>query len=200
MTPLSLLFPILVSFIFSQDSNLQLSQDLNKDAKILANTSVFISDNATLSPSMRTVESDLELFYVMSSINISQSKYSAGQQGKHHVQTWRFDEGNIKAIHQIETTIALDTVVTQRYLENRAPTQQRIQNNFKFRTYTVSTTDALIKLYYLTEDEQGLLEYKIDDRHVELVYPKKKQGLSDLMPKVKDELDRLVVELSKNHD
>ncbi|PVY41723.1 hypothetical protein [Pontibacter virosus] len=197
MTPLSFLFPILFSFILSQDSNLQLGQDLSKDSKILANTSVFISDNATLSPSMRTVESDLELFYVMASINLSQSKYSARQQGKHHVQTWRFNEGNIKAIHQIETTMALDTVVTQRYLENRAPTQQRIQNNFKFRTYAVSTADALIKLYYLTEDEQGLLEYKIDDRHVELVYPKKKVGLSDLIPKVKDELDQLVVALSK---
>lgn len=197
MTPLTLLFPILFSLIFSQDSNLQLSQDLSKDARILANTSVFISDNATLSPSMRTVESDLELFYVMASINLSQSKYSARQQGKHHVQTWRFSEGNIKAIHQIETTMALDTVVTQRYLEDRAPTQERIQNNFKFRTYAVSTTDALIKLYYLTEDEQGLLEYKIDDRHVELVYPKKKVGLSDLMPKVKDDLDQLVVALSK---
>jgi hypothetical protein len=197
MTPLSLLLPLLVSFFFEQGSSLQLGQDLSKDAKILANTSVFISDNATSNPSMRTIESDLELFYVMASINVSQSKYSARQQGKHHVQTWRFDEGNIKAIHQIETTLALDTVVTQRYLEDRAPTQQRIQNNFKFRTYAVSTTDALIKLYYLTEDEQGLLEYKIDDRHVELVYPKKKQGLSDIMPKVKDELDELVVRLSK---
>lgn len=197
MTPLSLLFPVLFAFILHQDSNLQLGQDLGKDAKILANTSVFISDNATLSPSLRTVESDLELFYVMASINLSQSRYSARQQGKHHIQTWRFDEGNIKAIHQIETTLALDTVVTQRYLENRAPTQQRIQNNYKFRTYTVATADAPIKLYYLTEDEQGLLEYKIDDRHVELVYSKKKQGLSDIMPKMKDELDQLVVQLSK---
>lgn len=197
MTPLSLLFSVLFAFILHQDSNLQLGQDLGKDAKILANTSVFISDNATLSPSLRTVESDLELFYVMASINLSQSRYSARQQGKHHIQTWRFDEGNIKAIHQIETTLALDTVVTQRYLEDRAPTQQRIQNNFKFRTYTVSTADAPIKLYYLTEDEQGLLEYKIDDRHVELVYSKKKQGLSDIMPKMKDELDQLVVQLSK---
>lgn len=197
MTPLSLLFPVLFAFLFNQDSNLQLGQDLRKDAKILASTSVFISDNATLSPSMRTIESDLELFYVMASINLSESKYSARQQGRHHIQTWRFSEGNIKAIRQIETTIALDTVVTQRYLENRAPTQQRIQNNFKFRTYAVSTADALIKLYYLTEDEQGLVEYKIDDRHVELVYSKKKLGLSDIMPKVKDELDRLVVELSK---
>ena len=197
MTPLSLLFPVLFAFLFNQDSNLQLGQDLRKDSKILASTSVFISDNATLSPSMRTIESDLELFYVMASINLSESKYSARQQGRHHIQTWRFSEGNIKAIRQIETTIALDTVVTQRYLENRAPTQQRIQNNFKFRTYAVSTADALIKLYYLTEDEQGLLEYKIDDRHVELVYSKKKLGLSDIMPKVKDELDRLVVELSK---
>lgn len=197
MTPLSLLFPVLFAFLFSQDSNLQLGQDLRKDSKILASTSVFISDNATLSPSMRTIESDLELFYVMASINLSESKYSARQQGRHHIQTWRFSEGNIKAIRQIETTIALDTVVTQRYLENRAPTQQRIQNNFKFRTYAVSTHDALIKLYYLTEDEQGLLEYKIDDRHVELVYSKKKLGLSDIMPKVKDELDRLVVDLSK---
>lgn len=195
MTPLSLLFPLLIAFVFNQDSNLQLEQDLNKDASILANTSVFISDNATLNPSMRTVESDLDLFLVTASINLSESKYSARQQGRHHVQTWRFGEGNIKAIHQIETTLALDTVVTQRYLEDRAPTQQRIQNNFKFRTYAISTADTPIKLYYLTEDEQGLLEYKIDDRHVELVYPKKKQGLSDIMPKVKDELDKLVVGL-----
>ena len=197
MHPLSLLFPILFAFILNQDSNLQLGQDINKDVSILANTSVFISDNATLSPSMQTIESDLGLFSVMASINLSQSKYSARQQGKHHVQTWRFDEGHIKAIYQIETTITLDTVVTQPYLEDRAPTQQRIQNNFKFRTYAVSANDAPIKLYYLTEDEQGLLEYKIDDRHVELVYPKKKLGLSDIMPKVKDELDVLVVELSK---
>lgn len=197
MTPLTLLFPLLLSLFLAQGTTLQLAEDIRKDAQILGNTSVFISDNATFSPSLQTVDSDLQLFLVTASINLSQSRYSAKQQGRHHVQTWRFDEGHIKAIHQIETTIALDTVVTQRYLENRPPTQQRIQNDFTFRTYTVSTADAPIKLYYLTEAEQGLLEYKIVDRHVELVYTKKKQGLSDLMPKVKDELDQLVVGLSK---
>ncbi|PKV66343.1 packaged DNA stabilization protein [Pontibacter ramchanderi] len=197
MTSLALLFPVLFSMLFSQQTNLQLADDIRKDAQLLANTSVFISDNATLSPSLQTVDSDMQLFLVTASIDLSLSRYSAKQLGKHHVQTWRFNEGNITAIHQIETSIDLDTVVTQRYLENRAPTQQRIQNNFQFRTYAVSTADAPIKLYYLTEAEQGLLEYKIDDRHVELVYSKKKQGLSDLMPKVKDELDQLVVMLSK---
>ncbi|MBD1397885.1 hypothetical protein H9Q13_11975 [Pontibacter sp. JH31] len=197
MTLRSLLLPVLFAFSLNQGSSFLLEQDLNKDAKILASTSVFISDNATSSPSLRTIESDLNLFHVMASINLSEGKYSARQHGKHHVQTWRFNEGNIRAIHQIETSLALDTVVTQRYLENRPPTQLRIVNDFTFRTYAVSTRDALIKLYYLTEAEQGLLEYKIDDRHVELMYPKKKQGLTDVMPKVKDELDQLVVALSK---
>jgi hypothetical protein len=178
-------------------ANLRLSDDIMRDAGILASTSVYISDSSTPSPSLQTVDSDLELFLMMSRLDMAQSRHSHSRQGKHQVHSWRFDEGTIKAIHQIETTMALDTVVTQRYLENRAPTEQRIQNNFRFRTYAVSTTDALIKLYYLTEIEQGLLEYKIDDRHVELVYTKKKQGLSDVMPKVKDELDQLIVRLSK---
>ncbi|MDX5418433.1 MAG: hypothetical protein LPK09_04390 [Hymenobacteraceae bacterium] len=198
MIQLHLLLPILLSFFMSQSADLRLLQDIKKDAQTLGNTSVFISDNATLSPSLQTVDSDLQLFLVVASIDLSQSRYSKSQHGKHLVHTWAFDEGNIKAIHQIETSFKLDTVVTQRYLENRAPTQQRIMNDFMFRTYAVSTNDSLIKLYYLTEDEQGLLEYKIDDRHVELVYPKKKNGLSDLLPKMKDELDRLVVSLNQD--
>ncbi|WP_018477282.1 hypothetical protein [Pontibacter roseus] len=197
MIHLHTLLPVLLSFLLYQVADLQLARDINKDAQILDSTSVYISDNASLSPSLQTVANDLQLFQVMASIDLSQSGYTSQQRGKHLVHTWRFGEGPIKAIHQIETAIALDTVVTQRYLENRAPTQQRIMNKFTFRTYAVSTAAAPIKLYYLTEEEQGLLEYKIDERQVELIYPKKKQGLSDIMPKLKDELDRLVVELSK---
>jgi hypothetical protein len=198
MTSLTFLFPILVALLFSQGTNLQLAYDINKDAQILGNTSVFISDNATFNPSLQTVDSDLQLFLVTARIDLSQSRYSAKPYGKHQVQAWRFEEGsNIRAIYQIDTSLALDTVVTQRYLENRAPTQERIMNNFRFRTYAVSTRDSVQKLYYLTEDEQGLVEYRIDDRHVELVYSRKKQGLSDVMPKLKDELDALIVRLSK---
>lgn len=201
---LQLLFPVLFSLFLSypallqpQDVNLRLSEDIRKDATILANTPVYISDNTSPSPSLQTVDNDLQLFLVMTSIDLSQSRYSHSRQGKHQIHTWRFDDGQIRAIHQIETTVALDTVVTQRYLENRAPTQQRIMNNFVFRTYAVATDASPMKLYYLTEEEQGLLEYKIDARHVEFVYPERKAGLSDLMPKLKDELDRLVVGLSK---
>jgi hypothetical protein len=197
MIHLHLLLPVLFSFFYSQVADLQLARDIRKDAQILGNTSVYISDNASVNPSLQTVASDLQLFLVTASIDLSQSRYSSSQQGKHLIHSWRFNEGDIKAIHQIETALALDTVVTQRYLEDRAPTQQRIVNSFKFMTYVVSTASAPIKLYYLTEDEQGLLEYKIDDRHVELVYSKKKNGLSDIMPKLRDELDRLVVGLSK---
>ncbi|MHC2992761.1 hypothetical protein OB13_14670 [Pontibacter sp. HJ8] len=197
MIYLHLLFPLLLSLFLNQVADLQLARDIEKDAKILDNTSVYISDNASLSPSIQTVATDLQLFMVTARIDLSQSNYTSSQQGKHLIHTWKFGEGDIKAIYQIDTSIALDTVVTQRYLEDRAPTQQRIMNNFTFRTYAVSTTAAPIRLYYITEDEQGLLEYKIDDRHVELIYPKRKSGLSDLMPKLRDELDRLVVGLSK---
>ncbi len=205
MTHLQLILPLLFFFFANltghqqQDSvvNLRLADDISKDAAILTNTSLYISDSSTPNPSLQTVDSDLQLFLMINRMDLSQSKYSHQRRGKHQIHSWRFEEGSIKGIHQIETTIALDTVVTQRYLENRAPTEQRIQNTFTFRTYAISTTDALIKLYYLTEIEQGLLEYKIDDRHVELVYTKKKQGLSDVMPKVKDELDQLIVRLSK---
>ena len=197
MFNLHLLLPVLFTFFYSQVADLQLAQDIRKDAQILENTSVYISDNSSFSPSLQTIASDLQLFLVTASIDLSQSRYSNSQQGKHLIHSWRFNDGDIKAIHQIDTSVDLDTVVTQRYLENRAPTQQRIQNSFKFRTYVVSTASTPIKLYYLTEDEQGLLEYKIDDRHVELIYPKKKNGLSDIMPKLRGELDRLVVGLSK---
>jgi hypothetical protein len=205
MMHFQLLFPLLFSFFLTQpshpqpaqDVNLRLSEDIYKDAGILANTSVYISDNTSPNPSLQTVDNDLQLFLVLTSIDLSQSRYSHSRQGKHWVHTWRFDNGQIRAIHQIETTIALDTVVTQRYLENRAPTQQRIMNNFVFRTYAVATDTSPMKLYYLTEEEQGLLEYKINDRHVAIIYPKIKSGLSDIMPKLKDELDRLVVGLSK---
>ncbi|MFD2248066.1 hypothetical protein [Pontibacter ruber] len=192
------ILPLFLFLFFDQPDSLQLNRDIDKDLRILENTSVYISDNTSLSPTVEMIASDLELFRVAASINLADGSYSSNKQGNHTVHTWRFKGGgNIAAIYQIESVIALDTVVTQRYLENRAPTQHRIRNNFTFRTYVVSTAATPVKLYYLSEAEQGLLKYKIDDRQVDLVYPEKKEGLSDILPKVEAELDRVLVSLNR---
>ncbi|MBB6611133.1 hypothetical protein H7F15_08805 [Pontibacter sp. Tf4] len=172
--------------------NCSLKQDLEKDLKQLSTSSVFISDNTSASPSVQTIVHDLQLFGVVATIDVSNSKYSQSTQGNYKVQEWRFPEGNIKAIYQLETTLALDTVVTQRYLENRAPTQHRIQNTFTFRAYAVSTAEDPVQLYYFTEADQGLLEYRLGVRQVQINYPAKKEGLSDLLPKVGEQVSKVL--------
>ncbi|NEM98605.1 hypothetical protein [Pontibacter burrus] len=172
--------------------NYSFRQDLEKDLKQLSTTSVFISDNTSASPSVQTIVHDLQLFGVVATIDVSSSKYSQSTKGNYKIQQWQFPEGNIKAIYQLETTIALDTVVTQRYLENRAPTQHLIRNNFTFRAYAVSTTDDPVHLYYFTEAEQGLLEYRIGVRQVQLNYSAKKEGLSDVLPKLTEQVSKVL--------
>jgi hypothetical protein len=81
--------------------------------------------------------------------------------------------------------------VTQRYLE-RAATQHRIQNTFTFRAYAVSTSAGADHLYYLTEADQGLLEYQIGKRQVQISYPEPKEGLNDIFPKVEQELSAVL--------
>ncbi len=190
-----LIQPILLLFLlfFTQnDGSLHLAQEIEKDLKVLNSTPVFISDNTSASPTVQTIANDLQLFQVIASIDLRAGKYSQTTQGNHKIQKWQFPEGQIKAIYQIESVIALDTVVTQRYLENRAPTQHHIRNNFTFRTYAVSTANSPIKLHYFTEAEQGLLEYNIDDRQVQINYPDTKEGLSDILQKVEEEVDRVL--------
>jgi hypothetical protein len=187
------ILPWLLFLLFDQAGTLPLNRDIDKDLRILNHTSVYISDNTSLSPSVEMIASDLQMFRVIASINLANATYSSSKKGNHTVQQWRFkDGGEIRAIYQIESEIALDTVVTQRYLENRAPSQHRIQNTFLFRTYAVSTADNPVKLYYLSEAEQGLLKYNIDARQVSLIYPSKKDGLSDILPNVEEEVDRVL--------
>jgi hypothetical protein len=191
------ILPFLLLLLQTQVGSFALRQDLEKDLGKLANSPVFISDNTSASPSVQTIVQDLQLFGVAATIDLSNSKYRQSSQGNHTIHVWTFKEGDITSLYQIETTIALDTVVTQRYLENRAPTQHRIQNKFTFRTYAVSTSADSLRFYYMTEAEQGLLEYRISNRRVLINYPAKKEGLSDILPKVEDELSAVLAALQK---
>ena len=193
MLQLLSLLPLYFFLLFDQAGTLPLNRDLDRDLRILNQTSVYISDNTSLSPSVEMIANDLQLFRVIASIDLANAGYSSSKKGSHTVQQWRFkDGGEIRAIYYVESEIALDTVVTQRYLENRAPSQHRIRNTFLFRTYAVSTADNPVKLYYLSEADQGLLKYTIDARQVALIYPTKKEGLSDVLPKVEEQVDRVL--------
>ena len=186
------ILPFLFILLQTQTDNHTLKQDLEKDLKRISSTSVFISDNTSASPSVQTIVHDMQLFGVIATIDLTNSKYNQSTQGNHKIHVWKFPEGSIKSLYQIETTIALDTVVTQRYLENRSPTQHRIQNNFTFRTYAVSTSDDPLHFYYMTEAEQGLLAYRIGNRQVQVNYPSKKEGLSDILPKVEENISTVL--------
>jgi hypothetical protein len=179
-----------------QVTQLNLGADIAKDWAILQKDSrYFISDNASDNPSIQTIESDLQIIQVVAAIDLSNSVYSSRQRGDWLVHKWQFEDSSIKAIYQFERTIALDTVVTETYLDNKAPTQRKIQNNFTFRSYAVSTNDSPLKFYYLTEQDQGLLEYQVEKRKVEINYSTKKEGLSDVLPKVQKEMESLLAEL-----
>lgn len=196
MNLLQLLLPLLLCFVLADSTELKLQQDLQKDlAKLQQSNSYFISDNTTSNPSVQGVASDLQLFALIANLDLSQAKFSQVQQGSHQVQQWEFKEGQIQRIVQVQSSIQLDTVVTQRYLENRAPTEHHVQNNFTFRTYFISTTSDQNKLYYLTEEDQGLLAYKLGEKEVEVGYSSVKEGLSDVLPQYKREAKQLITEL-----
>ncbi|WP_266202591.1 hypothetical protein [Pontibacter kalidii] len=192
MSTLLLSFLLPLSFILSDSSQLRLQRDLQKDlSRLQQANSYFISDNSNLSPTVQTVAQDLQMFALVANLDLSKATYIQQQQGQHQVHRWKFDEGEIRSIVQIQSNIALDTVVTQRYLENRAPTQHRIQNSFNFRTYLVSTASEPDKLYYLTEEQQGLLGYRLGEKQVEITYAAAKEGLSDILPAYKAEVQQL---------
>lgn len=188
------ILPLLFSgFFLNAPGALLLQQDMAQNlAKLQNDSRYYISDNASSSPSLQTVASDLQLFGVAASIDLSQASYSSRRDGNHLVEKWAFPDGTIKAIYQIQSTVHLDTIVTQRYLDNRPPTQHRITNDFTFRTYAVSTASAPVKLYYLTEADQGLLTYRINDRQVQIGYADKKEGLSDVLPQLEKGINELL--------
>jgi len=188
------LFCILLplSFILTDSSKLHLQQDLQKDLRQLQqNDSHFISDNSSLTPSVETVAEDLQLFSLVASLDLSQASYTWQEEGPHQIHRWRLDEGEIRSITEIQSTILLDTVVTQRYADNKPSTQQHIQNSFTFRTYLVSTASQQNKLYYLTEEEQGLLAYRLGEKQVEITYSPPKKGLADVLPGFVRQIDKL---------
>ncbi|TPE43487.1 hypothetical protein [Pontibacter mangrovi] len=193
---LSILLPL--TFILPDTSQLQLLQDLKQDLQQLqSGNSHFISDNSTLSPSVETVAQDLQLFGLIAHLDLSQASYTWQEQGQHQVHRWKFDEGDIRSIVEIQSSIPLDTVVTVRYLDGKPPTQQHIANTFTFRAYFISTVDTPNKLYYLTEEEQGLLGYRLGEKLVEVTYASAKKGLSDVLPRYKEEVRQLVLQLQQ---
>ena len=193
LTSLSALLPLLLPYLLA--TSLHLQQDLEKDIALLTKDSrYFISDNSTQTPSVQTVAGDLQLFQLAANLDLSNAAHSSEIMGEHRVDIWRFDEGGIRAIYQIESNIHLDTAITQRYLDNRTPTQQRITNNFTFRTYIVSTDAAPAKLFYLTEAGQGLLMYRLGEKQVAINYAEKNEGLTDVLPGYINEVQRLADE------
>ncbi|WP_161890498.1 hypothetical protein [Pontibacter russatus] len=193
LTSLSALLPLLLPYLLA--TALHLQQDLEKDIALLTKDSrYFISDNSTQTPSVQTVASDLQLFQLAASLDLSNATHSSEIIGEHRVDIWQFEQGDIRAIYQIESNIQLDTVITQRYLDNRTPTQQRITNDFTFRTYIVSTDAEPAKLFYLTEAAQGLLAYRLGEKEVAINYAEKKEGLTDVLPGYMNEVQRLIGE------
>ncbi|MBC5993330.1 hypothetical protein [Pontibacter cellulosilyticus] len=193
MMLLHAILPLLFSFILVATGELKLQQDLQKDiTRLQESNRYFISDNTTETATLQSIVNDLQLFGMVSNLNLSNAKYSQYEQGHHQVQQWHFDEGAIKSITQLESTIAMDTVVTQRYLENRPPSQHRITNNFVFRVYQVSTANEPAKLFYLTEEEQGLLAYHLGEKQVQISYTSPKNGLNHLLPKYQAEVEAIL--------
>ncbi|MEJ8803930.1 hypothetical protein [Pontibacter sp. H249] len=194
MMLLHAILPLFFSFILRADTTqLKLQQDILKDAtKLQQSNRYFISDNTTQTASLQSILSDLQFFGMVANLNLDNAKYSQQQLGKHQVHQWLFEEGEIRSITQLQSTIALDTVVTQRYLENRPPSQHRITNNFVFRAYQVSTATDPAKLYYLTEEEQGLLSYHLGEKKVEISYTSAKNGLNHLLPKHQTEVEAIL--------
>lgn len=198
LTSLPLLLPLLFSFIVTVAPGLQLQQDLGQDlARLTKDGRYFISDNSTPTPTLQTVAGDLQFFELASNLNLSKATYSSHTIGNHKLDVWQFPEGSIKSVYQVESTIHLDTVVTQRYLDNRTPTQKRVTNDFTFRSYAVSTAAEPLKLYYLTEATQGLLSYHIGDKQVEITYSDTKEGLDDVLPGYKEEVQLLLTKSIK---
>ncbi|GAB3535434.1 hypothetical protein GCM10027443_24530 [Pontibacter brevis] len=193
LTATSLLFPLLFSYLLAFAPALLLQQDLEKDiAQLTKDSRYFISDNSTQTPTVQTVSQDLQLFQLVASLDLSEATHSRQIFGNHQMDVWQMPEGKIKSIYQIESTIHLDTVVTQRYLDNRTPTQKRITNNFTFRSYAVSTDATPLKLYYLTEADQGLLSYRLGEKEVEVTYAATKEGLADVLPGYTEEIKQLL--------
>ncbi|MFD2513614.1 hypothetical protein ACFSRY_07030 [Pontibacter locisalis] len=198
MMLLNTILPLLLSFVLSGPEQLRLQQDIQKDADLLRSSRYFISDNTSETASLQTIQNDLQLFGLVSNLDLSNATYSERQQGPHQVKQWKFDEGDLYSITQIESNIHLDTVITQRYLENRPPSQHRITNDFTFRTYQVATSSDPDKLVYLTEAEQGLLAYKLGEKRVEISYTSPKRGLNDLLPEYKEEVQKLLKDYSSS--
>ncbi|GAB3203635.1 hypothetical protein ABID22_002091 [Pontibacter aydingkolensis] len=193
MMLLHAILPLLFAFILADTSQLKLQQDIQKDvAKLQQSNSYFISDNTSETASLQSIFNDLQLFGMVSNLDLSKAKYSQHQQGPHQIQQWIFDQGQIKSITQLESIIALDTVVTQHYLENRPPSQHRITNNFVFRAYQVSTATEPAKLFYLTESEQGLLAYHLEEKQAHISYTSSKNGLNHLLPKYHAEVEAIL--------
>jgi hypothetical protein len=196
MILLNTLFIFLFSF-FLNAAELNLGKDIQKDwAKLQKGNGYFISDNKSDSPTLETIVSDLQIINVAATIDLSNSVYSGRLIGEWVVHKWEFDDSTLDAIYQLERTVAIDTVVTNKYLENRPPTRQQIKNNFTFHAYVISTKNKPIKFFYLTEKEQGLLEYKVGDRLVQINYAAKKEGISDILPQIQKELSFVVEEVT----
>ncbi len=194
MLLLHCLLPFFV-LLLNRSEEFTLNKDIEKDQQLLSSGFVYINDNTTSSPSMETVAKDLQLFQVAGFISTDGAAHSSSTQGRHTINKWQFTEGNIQAIYQVESTIALDTVVTQQYLDGKPPTQQRITNGFTFRTYVVATDSAPLQLLYMTEADQGLLEYRIERRKVGVGYSKKKEGLNEILPVFTAEIENLLKRL-----
>lgn len=183
MIQATLILPLLLSYLLGFGPSLQLQQDLEKDyALLMQHQGYFISDNSTETPSVQTVATDLALFQLVAGLDLSKAEQQSYTSGNHAVTVWQLPEGDIRKVYQVESQLHLDTVVTQRYLDNRPATQQRLVNDFTFRSYTVATADNATKLYYLTEATQGLLGYKLGEKEVVINYSPAKEGLADVLP------------------
>jgi hypothetical protein len=197
MILLNTLLTFLLSLIFISQAQFKLNQDIQKDVQRLQeNHRYFISDNTSETASLKDIQSDLQLFGLISNLNLNDATYSQRKEGPHLIHQWKFDEGEIYSITQIESNIHLDSVITQRYLEDRPPSQHRMINDFIFRTYQITTISEPAKFLYITEADQGLLAYKFGKKQIDISYTAAKTGLNDLFPKYRKEVESLLKDYS----
>ncbi len=194
----NIILHLFLTFILADAGQFKLQQDIERDVtKLQQSKHYFISDNSSETASLKSILSDLQLFGIAATLNLSNAKYSQKQEGIHKLQKWVFNDGKVTSITQVESTIQLDTVVTQHYLENRPPSQHRIKNTFTFRAYQVSTSSEPAKLFYLTEEDQGLLAYRLGEKEAQISYLSPKNGLNHLLPDYQTEVEAILSRLLK---
>lgn len=187
---------IILSCQLCKAQRFNLSRDLKNDYQILKTARYYIEGNMNGKSGYRSlteVSADFKMFRTIVKTDLSTFKFSQVTHGYFTLFKWQKSSGKIWAIYQLSVAMPVDTVFEQNSINSAGPKEKfHVKTTINYSAYKIELAGENGTITYLTQKGQGLENYSIDNKKIEIAYESVVLQPASVSPKLREAIIRMI--------